>query len=77
MLYLKNLLSTASRTVTAYLALAISALAMLPEIIPQYWDQLCGILPASWPRETFHHVLLGLGALAVIWTRVRREIKPQ
>ena len=72
--YLKRFFAAASKTVTAYLALAISGLAILPEMIPQYWDQLCGLLPASWPRETFHHILLGLGALAVIWTRVRRQI---
>jgi len=75
MKYIINMFNAASKTATAYLAVAISGLAVLPDTLPQYWGYLCGLLPHSWPQEKVHHLLLGIGALAVIWTRVRRQIK--
>ena len=60
--------------VTTYAALALSGAAMLPDLIPQYWSQIEGLLPTSVPSERVHHMLLGIGALAVIWTRIRREL---
>ena len=69
-------LRAASGKATTYFALAMSGLAVLPEIIPQYWSQVEGLIPTAVPKESVHHILLGVGALAVIYLRIRREIKP-
>jgi hypothetical protein len=74
MKYIADMFAAASKTATAYLAVAISGLAVLPDTLPQYWGYLCDFLPHSWSQEKVHHALLGAGALAVIWTRVRRQI---
>ena len=63
--------------VTNWFALALSGLAVLPEILPQYWSQIEGIFPTSWPTERVHHILLGVGALAIIYLRGRRAMKAQ
>ena len=73
--YLKRMAVAASGKVTTYAALGLSGAAMLPDLVPQYWSQVEGMIPTSLPTERIHHVLLGVGALAVIWTRIRREVK--
>lgn len=59
---------------TTWFALIMSALAILPDVIPQYWASLEALVPTKYPTEAIHHVLLGIGALAVIYLRIRREV---
>lgn len=75
--YMKQVAIAARNKATTYFALALSGLAVLPEVIPQYWDQVEGLIPTQVNKETVHHILLGVGSLAVIYLRVRREVKPQ
>lgn len=70
-----NFLAAARGKATTYFALALSGLAMVPDLLPQYWAQVEALLPTSVPSERVHHILLGVGTLAVIWLRVRREVK--
>ena len=72
--YVKRVVTAASSKVTTYVALGISAAAMLPDLLPSYWSQIESMLPTAVPTERVHHVLMGVGALAVIWTRIRREV---
>jgi hypothetical protein len=67
--YLKKLCFLAKNKMTTYVALLISAFALLPDAVYPYWEQVKLIIP-----ETYHHLILaGLGFVA-IWARVRREI---
>jgi hypothetical protein len=75
--YLKKSAAAASTKLTTYVALTVSGLAMLPELVPQYWAQVEDLVPTAVPKESVHHFVLGVGALALIWTRIRREVKPQ
>lgn len=70
-----DFLKAARGKMTTWFALIMSALAVLPDVMPQYWNQVEALIPTQYPTEAVHHVLLGLGALAVIYLRVRREIK--
>lgn len=72
---MKRVFTAARGKVTTYVALTISGLAALPDLLPTYWSQVEGLIPTSFPTERVHHILLGVGALAVIWTRIRREVK--
>lgn len=77
---MKNPIQTlrlALQTLTGWIALAIAGLAMLPEVLPAYWGDICALFPKTWPSETIHHGLLGLGGLAAMWARVRRGIQQQ
>lgn len=74
--YMKRAFTAAKGKVTTYVALCISGLAVLPDLLPQYWSQVEGMIPTQFPTERIHHLLMGAGALAVIWTRIRREVKP-
>jgi hypothetical protein len=73
--YLKRFYAAAKGKVSTYVGLGIGGLAALPDVLPQYWSQVEGMLPTAFPTERVHHVLMGVGALSVIWLRVRREIK--
>jgi hypothetical protein len=70
----KRFYDVAKTKVTTWFALIIGTLAMLPDMVPQYWSQVEGLIPTKYPTEAVHHLLLGAGALAVIYLRVRREI---
>jgi hypothetical protein len=74
--YLKAFAAEAKGKATTYFALALSGLAVLPEVLPQYWGQVESLIPTAVNKETVHHLLLGVGSLAVIYLRVRREVKP-
>jgi hypothetical protein len=71
----ETFLAAARGKFTTYFALGLSGLAMLPDLLPQYWSQIEGLLPTTANTERVHHLLLGIGALAVIYLRVRREVK--
>jgi len=73
--YMMNVFHAAKGKVTTYAALALSGVAMLPDVLPQFWQDVAAFFPKHWPREQIHHALLAAGGLAIIWTRVRREIK--
>ncbi len=68
-------LGLALQTLTGWIALAIAGLAMLPEVLPAYWSDVCALFPKEWPQETIHHCLLGVGGLAAMAARVRRGIQ--
>lgn len=72
--HLVDVWHAAKTKVTTYFALLMSGLAVLPDVIPQYWAQVESLIPTAVPTEAVHHLLLGAGALAVIYLRVRREV---
>lgn len=74
--YMKRAVVAARSKWTTYGAMALSGLAVLPEVIPQYWADVESLIPTQVNKETVHHLLLAAGSLAVIWLRIRREIKP-
>ena len=68
--YLLNLYHEAKTKVTTYVALLTAAFG---ELINN-WDQSAAIFP-HWLQAQKTH-LIAAGSLVVIWTRVRRQLKP-
>lgn len=71
---IKRFIAIARTKLTTWFALVMSGLAVLPDVIPQYWAQVESLIPTPVQTEAVHHLLLGAGALAVIYLRVRREV---
>jgi hypothetical protein len=74
--YIKRFYAAAKGKLSTYVALCVTGVAALPDLLPTYWASIEGVLPTAFPSERIHHVLMGLGSLALIWLRVRREIQP-
>jgi hypothetical protein len=73
--YLKRFYTAAKNKLSTYVALAVTGIAAMPDLLPAYWANIEGLLPTTFATERIHHVLMGVGSLALIWLRVRREIK--
>jgi hypothetical protein len=73
--YLKTLIVTAKSQASTYVALVLAALGVLPELIPQYWNDIEGLIPTAVNKETVHHVLLGIGAIAAMLIRAHLAAK--
>ena len=72
--WLKKFYTEAKTKLTTWFALALAGIAALPDLIPQYWANVEAMVPTHYPTEAVHHLLLGVGALAVIYLRVRRAV---
>lgn len=71
--YLKRLWQAAKTKLTVYAAVITTSVAMVPQLISDYWGQAETAIPHL---QVYHGVVVGFGLLLTIWARVRRELHP-
>lgn len=70
--YLKRCLVAAKSKMTTYVAGSTALIAALPDMIHNEWAQAEAAIP--W-LTAYHHKVVIVGAIATIWTRIRREVQ--
>lgn len=71
--YLNRLWHAAISKLTVYAASITTAVAMVPQLISDYWSQAEAAIPHL---QVYHGMVVGFGLLLTIWARVRRELHP-